>query len=44
MDPVNPKEPVGERTSLTYLNPEFIENDAGRPIRILRNTWRLYVR
>ena len=26
---------VERQTSLAYLNPEFIESDAGRPMRIL---------
>lgn len=32
---MNPKEPIGGKTSLAYLDPEFIESDAGRLIRIL---------
>jgi uncharacterized protein (TIGR00730 family) len=35
MKPVNQSNPVGKQASLAYRNSEFIESDAGRPIRIL---------
>ena len=35
MESVNPSGRVGEETSLAYRDPEFIDSDAGRPIRIL---------
>ncbi|HEY0682281.1 MAG TPA: TIGR00730 family Rossman fold protein [Steroidobacter sp.] len=33
--PVNPSDAVVERAALAYLNREFMESEAGRPIRIL---------
>jgi uncharacterized protein (TIGR00730 family) len=35
VEPLNPIQEPGERTSLAYFNPEFLESEAGRPIRIL---------
>lgn len=35
MKTVNPSDTVSAPGSLAYLNPEFIESEAGRPIRIL---------
>ena len=35
MESVNQSERVAEETSLAYRDPEFVDSDAGRPIRIL---------
>lgn len=35
MEPIDPSDAADERTSLAYLNQEFMESEAGRPMRIL---------